>query len=302
MTTNRMTQPLADATNEIDETIAVAPGGTLFIELDRGAVEVMSHDADEVCIQARATGLAAWNFEFDLARRDNDVRLSGEVGTWAVWPFGPRVRVRVRVPRVYSVDVRTRGGGVALHNLAGRIIAETTGGRIELSGAEGPVTLHTSGGPVHISQVEGDVRADTCGGSIDATRIVGNVLANTSGGSITIAEVTGRVGARTSGGRIEVRGAGEHVDATTSGGNLFVGFVGAPSGSLETSGGGVEVRFPASAGVAIDAETRGGRVEIESPLTVDATVERCRVVGRINGGGAPLRLRTTGGSIRVGPA
>ncbi|HVN87502.1 MAG TPA: DUF4097 family beta strand repeat-containing protein [Candidatus Binatia bacterium] len=297
-----MANLLADAVNELDETVSVESGGTLFIDLDRGAVEVASHDANEVHVDARATGWGAWNFEFDLARRDNDVRVSGEMGSWLPWPFGPRVRVRVMVPRPYSVDARTRGGRITLANLAGRIIAETKGGSVQLDGAEGPVTLHTSGGAMRVAQVEGDVRVDTSGGAIEVRQVVGNVLANTSGGPITISGVTGRVAARTSGGRIEVREAGEHIDATTSGGSVSVSFVGPPSGNLETSGGSIEARFPASAGATLDAETRGGQVEIEPPFTLDTTPSRHRAQGRVNGGGASLRLRTSGGNIRVGPA
>jgi hypothetical protein len=289
----------SDAPNELNETLEVDSGGTLYIELDRGAVEVTSHDAREVRIEARAIGWAAWSFEFDLLRSGNDVRLTGEAATWTMWPFGPRVLVRAWVPRAYSVDIRTRGGRIDLGNLSGRIIAETSGGAIQLEGAEGTVALHTSGGSIRVVQVEGDVRVDTSGGKIDVADVIGDVQANTSGGSIAIIRVTGQVSARTSGGSIQVREAGETVDATTSGGSLFASFVGPPAGSLETSGGSIDVQFPASAGANLDAQTRGGRVEVAPPLQVAGDTGSRHVVATINGGGAALRLHTSGGSIRV---
>lgn len=290
----------APSANELNETLEVEPGGTLYVDLDRGAVEVMSHEAPAVHIEARVTGWAAWNFEFDLVQQGNDVRLTGDQGTWSLWPIGPRVKVRIWVPRLYSVDVRTRGGRIKLNHLAGKIIAETSGGPVDLDGAEGPVMLHTSGGPIRVGQVEGDVRVDTCGGSIEIQKVIGDVQAHTSGGSIRINGVTGQVGARTSGGRIDALEVGAHVDATTSGGSLAASFVGPPSGTLETSGGSIEVRFPGKAGVALDAQTRGGQVEIEPSLGVAGRTDQRQVVAQINGGGALLRLRTSGGSIRVG--
>ena len=42
--------PLAQG-RELDERIPVLPGGTLYVDLDYGAVEVESHDLHEVVIE-----------------------------------------------------------------------------------------------------------------------------------------------------------------------------------------------------------------------------------------------------------
>ncbi len=49
----------------------------------------------------------------------------------------------------------------------------------------------------------------------------------------------------------------------------------------------------------LDARTSGGRVEVEHGIAVRGRLERSRVVGKINGGGRTLQLRTSGGSIQV---
>jgi hypothetical protein len=277
--------PLAMA-NELDEMLDVQPGGTLHIGLDCGTVEVEAHDANQVRITARASGWAAWSVNFGVWREGNDVYLAGESsgwGAWLLWPFGGvRVHVRAWVPRDYSVMARTAGGGIALVNLNGRISAETQGGPVALKGASGVIELRTSGGKVDVRGVNGSLNAET------------------SGGAVTITKVAGDVWARTSGGRIEIREASGEVDAATSGGNIYVSFVGAPAGRFETSGGSIEVRIPQDAGADIEAHTSGGRVAVAQQLRLRADRGNPdHVVGTINGGGAPLRLRTSGGNIDI---
>jgi Toastrack DUF4097 len=286
--------------NEIDETIPVIPGGTLFIDLQRGTVDVRSHDANEVRIEARATGWAAWSFEFDLTCAENGVRLTGQTFGWGMWPFGgARVTVRAWVPRDYSVDVRTHGGRVQLADLTGRTFAETSGGAVELASAEGPVSLRTSGGPIRAERVHGDLRVETSGGRIGVVDVIGNVHAATSGGSIEIARVTGRIDAHTSGGRVDVREAASHVEVVTSGGPIFASFCGEPSGSLETSGGTIEAWLPGHSRCQLEARTSGGRVIVDEALRIQGKIEPRHVTGAINSGGAPLRLSTSGGSVVV---
>jgi hypothetical protein len=291
---------LLNAANEIDESVEVGGAGTLFVELQRGRVEVQSHDASEVRIRARARGWASWSFEFDLSVDGNDVALTGESFAWGIWPFGGlKVTVRVWVPRQYSIDVRTGGGRIELSDLKGRILATTSGSSIKLNCAEGLVALRTSGGSIQAERVEGNVRADTSGGGIKIERVSGEVHASTSGGGIEADRIGGRVVARTSGGSIRIRDAAAEVEAITSGGSVSASFVGEPSGRLETSGGSIETVLPRSATLLLDADTQGGRIEVDSAFRLEGEVDRQRVRAEINGGGAPLRLQTSGGSIRV---
>jgi hypothetical protein len=291
--------PLSAVANACEETLDVRPGGTLYVDLDRGAVEVTSHEANQVRIEAYASGWTSWAFDFDLAREGNDIRLTGETLGWRFWPFGPRVHVRAWVPREYSAEVQTRGGRVTLTALTGRVVAETSGGAVTALRVTGAVELRTSGGAIRVGHVHGDLSVETSGGAIDIGDVTGDIDAETSGGAIEIVNASGRVEARTSGGRINIVAASGEVEATTSGGPIFASFTGAPGGRLKTSGGAIEIRFPASAGASLDAETSGGHVHIDDRLTVRGECSPHRVVGAINDGGAPLLVRTSGGSISL---
>jgi len=276
--------PARAGADDFQRSVPAEPGGTLRVRLDVGSVQVEAHAEDAVRVDARTSGAGAGRMDFELRREAETVELVGRadgLGLLSGLLGGPRVHVRVRVPEAFNLDVETQGGSVDVERLAGTIRARTSGGSLGVEGAQGPVELRTSGGSIRAESVEGDLRATTSGGSIRASDVAGQVEAETSGGSITLLDVRGPVRARTAGGSITAR------------------FRGAPAGSLETSGGSVEAAFPEDAALDLDARTSGGRVEVEHPILVQGSSGPSQLAGRINGGGPTLRLRTSGGNIRV---
>ena len=266
----------------IDRRIPVEPGGILYIDLDRGSVVVTSHDEDEVAIQARARGWASRLVCFTLSRQGQRVQLEGDVDGWFPGLLGfARIEVRARIPRRCSVEIRTVGGRIKASEIGGELGAQTSGGRIDVHRVDGRALLRTSGGRISAEEVNGDVRARTSGGGIQLNYINGDVEARTSGGSI------------------EVHGVRSEIDARTSGGRVSASFVGEPAGRIETSGGSIHVVFPAELGTTLDARTSGGQVRVDHEITSEAHNQPRRVTADLNGGGLPLTLRTSGGSIRV---
>ena len=274
--------PVTGATFELHERVAARPGGTLEVRISQGSLEIETHDEPEVRVDLRASGWRGSAIDFALTGDGENARLEGSGPGWVPSILGgAKIRVRIRVPETYSLDLRTGGGAIQIEDLGGSVSARTSGGSIELEGAVGSVDLRTSGGSIRVEEVEGDVTLRTSGGTVDAS------------------DVTGRIEARTSGGAIRLRDVGGPVLARTSGGPILVRFSGAPEGSLETSGGSIEAEFPEDEGVDLDARTSGGRVHIEEPLRLSGRMERSRADGEINGGGAELQIRTSGGNIRI---
>ncbi|MEN8183491.1 MAG: DUF4097 family beta strand repeat-containing protein [Myxococcota bacterium] len=267
----------APAADRFEDQIPVPPGGTLRVRLDVGSVEIESDDEHEVRVEASYSG----SMEFELRSDGRDVELEGrKEGLFGL--LGPRrVRVRVRVPERFSVDVETQGGSIGLEDIGGSVVARTSGGSIELDGALGPAELRSSGGTVEAHDVEGAVQA------------------NTSGGRITISEARGPVEAETSGGGLRIHDVGGPVRARTSGGSISVRFEERPEGEIETSGGSIEAELPEDMGVDLEARTSGGRVEIDAPVLMQGAMSQSHVRGQLFGGGPSLRLETSGGNIRV---
>ncbi len=171
-----------------EKRVAVAPGGALSVRLDRGAVHVVSHDAAEVRVEADARGFGASSVQFELVCTGDRVALRGDSAEWLrLLSSGPRVDVRIRVPRKFSVDVRTEGS-VELRDVAGRVVARTRGGEIRVRHVEGSVELDSSGGPITIADARGHVTARSGGGPIRAHfRDEPSGVIDSRGGSITVA-------------------------------------------------------------------------------------------------------------------
>jgi len=150
-------------------------------------------------------------------------------------------------------------------------------------------------------RVRGTVVANTSGGGITVTDAGGSVRADTSGGGITIDSVGGDLRASTSGGGVDVRGARGRVEANSSGGGVTVRFVTGNSsgGVVSSSGGPVRVEIDPAARLSIDASASGGSVDSDVPITIQGKVEHDSLRGEMNGGGPLLRLRSSGGGVRI---
>jgi len=281
----------------VEKTFAVQPGGTLAVSTEGGDITVQTADISEVRITARQSIRASSEAEADrllekltltLAQSGNEVTAEAKYERGSGWFRGPQpveVAFVVTVPERFDVGLRTSGGNLRVGNLTGTLTAKTSGGNITLERVDGAVEANTSGG--NISLREGTARAKL----------------HTSGGNIRVDQAAGPVEATTSGGDLLLNSVANLVLAKTSGGDVSAVITTPPTAdtTLSTSGGNVSVRLPADAKFRLDASTSGGSVNATG-LTITLAqggVGKSRLVGDVNGGGPVLKLRTSGGNIRV---
>lgn len=185
----------------------------------------------------------------------------------------------VYVPRGFTSNVRTSGGRIGIRNMTADQVARTSGGSMTMENIRGVLDARTSGGSITINEVYGKLTASTSGGSILANGMSGEIDLTTSGGSILIDNAMGRIHASTSGGSISAK-----VSEVSE------------SLRLSTSGGSLNVTLPASQGFDIDA--RGSRV-VSEMTRFNGSNGRGRMSGSVNGGGIPIRLTTSAGTVRI---
>lgn len=123
----------------------------------------------------------------------------------------------------------------------------------------------------------------------------------TVNGRIAVDGGAGTMELKSTNGAIEIRGTTGAVTAGTTNGPISASFstVDATPIALETTNGRVELVLPRDARANLDASCTNGRIDV-SGLTLESSEQsRRHVIGRLNGGGAAVSVRTTNGGIRV---
>src|SRR5215472_2414677 len=256
----------------------------------------------------------------------------GNISVGGIGRVGPREASRGRP----IARLETEGGHIKVLDVAGELTAFTAGGHINAGNITGDASLHSGGGHIRagkiggradletvggniaVGQAQSFVNVRTGGGQIDFGEVRGSVRAQTGGGGIHIMYVSGPMEVESSGGSICVTGASGAVQAATSGGSITAWInPNAPAGNgpvrlegpsqLASGTGDIIVYLPRNLVANIDALVANGtlqHIEADSALHLIMQgptngVGPVRAVAVLNGGGAPLKLRTTAGKIHL---
>ena len=142
-------------------------------------------------------------------------------------------------------------------------------------------------------------------GSIHVTGLQGETRLRTGDGSIQGDSLDGALYAHTGDGHLHIRGRFDILDLHTGDGSIEADVLpGSKMGSswrVETGDGSVTLRLPNDFGAELDVHTGDGRISMNYPVTVHGYTQfdRHHVNGRVNGGGAPLTIRTQDGSVHI---
>jgi len=199
-----------------------------------------------------------------------------------------------------DASLRTGGGHIRAGQIAGRAELETVGGNITVAHAGNFVSVRTGGGQNDFGEVRGSVHAQTGGGGIRVMYVSGPMELESSSGSICLTRVAGALQAATSGGTIT---AWINPDSPPGGGNVRL----AGASQLASGNGDIIVFLPRNLAANIDATVvNGGERRIEADPALHLTMQApangsgpVHAMAVLNGGGAPLKLKTTAGKIRL---
>jgi DUF4097 and DUF4098 domain-containing protein YvlB len=120
-------------------------------------------------------------------------------------------------------------------------------------------------------------------------------------GTISVSDVTGKHELETTNGKIDVERCAGSLDASTTNGAISAELTNVTRGQalrFSTTNGAIAVSLPSSLAVDVDAGTTNGSIKSDLPVAT-TKISRNSLRGTINGGGTPLHLRTTNGSIAI---
>src|SRR5438094_1498382 len=199
-----------------------------------------------------------------------------------------------------DASLRTGGGHIRAGQIGGRAELETVGGNITVARAGNFVSVRTGGGQIDFGEVRGSVHAQTGGGGIRVMYVSGPMELESTSGSICLTRVAGALQAATSGGTIT---AWINPDSPSGGGNVRL----AGASQLNSGNGDIVVFLPRNLAANIDATVaNGGERRIEADPALHLTMQvptngsgPVHAMAVLHGGGAPLKLKTTAGRIRL---
>lgn len=127
-----------------------------------------------------------------------------------------------------------------------------------------------------------------------------NLVARTVNGDVQAKEIQGDVNAHTVNGRVSATASGV-VEGHTVNGDIDVTMGTAPAKSLEfhTVNGSINIVMPQGSGAEMDAHTVNGKIESDFPMQVHGTLSPRNVKAKLGNGGAPLKLHTVNGSVKI---
>jgi hypothetical protein len=265
------------------------------------------------------------------------VRIHGEIRTHNNWAMGDasaeqRVKALEADPPIQQTGNIIRVGHIQDPSLRRNVSisyeltvpaetqlkSKTGSGNQSIQGIRGPARIGSGSGSLTVSDIGDEVRAETGSGNIQVSNVRGSALLNTGSGSIRAEEIGGAITAQTGSGDLrisqsapgpvkvqtgsgtaELSGIQGSLRAQTGSGGITAD--GSPTGDwiLHAGSGSLTVRIPASTGFDLNAHSGSGRISTTHPITMQGSLSRHELHGKVHGGGVRLDLETGSGNIRI---
>lgn len=259
----------------------VEPGGTLFIDLDLGTVEIESTQEDKVLItmeriaraqdRSQAREMLKNNHRYSFEKgRDNSVRVESRVDRGRRMNLrrqgSIRIRLNVRVPEEFNVEFKSGGGDMTIADIAGHVRGHTGAGNIILEEVSGVAELTSGAGNI---DVEGE--------QLEQVKI------NTGAGNVTLRGITGSV------------------DANTGAGNMYVEIDDQPMSDsrLRTGAGNLTVVLDEDVSLDFSGKAALGNVTCDFPVEISKSLLSKSFSGSVNGGGVVLEMHAGVGNVML---
>jgi hypothetical protein len=303
--------PARAAEGHFARTLQVSGAVELEIQTGSGSIDVRAGDSSTVRITGTIRATGGW---FDSASAEEKVHYletnppieqhGNIIKIGHIEDEDLKRNISISYEVVAPVETRLRSssgsGEQDVSGVRGPVEATSGSGNLRLTNIGDMVRTSTGSGRISVEGVKGSVRASTGSGEIVATGVAGGLHASTGSGSVTLRQTApGDVEVSTGSGTLQLEGVHGAVRAQTASGNILVEGEGQDSWRLSTASGNVTVRLPSEQGFTLRAHTVSGSVHTAREMTVQGTLGKHELEGKVGGGGFMLDVSTVSGNIRV---
>jgi len=264
-------------------------GSRLYVENFNGSVEIAGWDKETADISGTkyaSTENARDALRIDIVTSGDSIRIR------TVRPSGHRGNMGAR----YVIKVPSR-------TFLDRV--DCSNGSVYINGCEGNARVHTSNGRVHVVRLKGSLDASTSNARLEIEEVQGPVTAHTSNGHVNATNVSNGLDVSTSNGGIDASlpsvQPGTPVKLATSNGSVKLTIDSLTDNEIEatTSNASITMHLPAALSANLKARTSNASISTDFDVTSKGQIGKNVLEGTIGGGGQPLILRTSNGSIRL---
>ena len=295
---------------EFDRTIQVNGHVDLQVETGSGSIEVHRGGSNQIHVVGRISAnewFGGGNAEQRVKKIEsnppiqqsgNDVRI-GHINDPEL-KHDISISYEITVPENTQLRSSSGSGNQDIAGIAGPLEANAGSGSMKLSNIGAGVHAHTGSGSINADGVHGSLYARTGSGSIHATNVAGGFDGQTGSGHLTLEQsAPGSVHAETGSGGLELRNVKGSLQASAGSGDVRVEGEATGGWMVRTGSGSVQLSLPSNAAFDLDAHTGSGSINLAHPVTVQGSVGRKEVKGKVGGGGVPVDVQTGSGSIRI---
>lgn len=230
--------------------------------------------------------------------RDNQVHVIGHVHAgWSA--FGD---VNSRIQRIVdNPPVTQNGNSIRIGEVNDRNLFNNISIDYEISAPSSvALNLHSGSGDLEVDHVARFLSAQTGSGSVRAHGVHGPAELQSGSGDIELQQDgPGDVKARSGSGSIRINGLSGALAARTGSGDIEANGRLQGASNLSSGSGSIRMHLNSDVHFNLEASTGSGSIRMHFPNAQVDSDSRHHVTAPVNGGGAPLEVRTGSGDIEV---
>jgi DUF4097 and DUF4098 domain-containing protein YvlB len=167
--------------------------------------------------------------------------------------------------------------------------------------ANAALNLHSGSGDVEIDHVGRFLAAGSGSGNVRAHGIHGPAELNSGSGDVELEEeAQGDVKAKTGSGNVRIHGFNGLLMARSGSGNIEAEGRLTGAANVSSGSGNIQLHLTPDAHFDLEASTGSGDIQVNYPGAPEQTDKsRHHLTAPINGGGAPLEVRTGSGNVEI---
>jgi DUF4097 and DUF4098 domain-containing protein YvlB len=252
--------------------LPVPSGAAVLIHNANGRSEIIGEERENIEVRAQK-----------LTRAESKAAAEGMIDQMELhtqWS-GDHVELDVEIPKKWN---RHGSVNLSIHiPMNMRVEVTSSNGRVSLEGIRGTVRARSSNGSVSVRDVIGDVQIVTANAKVRCSCTCGRLIARSSNGKIELGDHSGSVDASTSNGMIRAS----------------LKEISREGVRLATSNGRIVLELPEDASGDVDIRVDNGVIRNSRALSGESTTSGGHVRGRLGGGGPPIKLRTSNGTVSI---